>query len=83
MILIVYVSTTVLITQVNYVGYTFRLLNSHLQACSLQLSHRMLCTHWDPNVVFSSAKYLSQIMIWLKDFTDVNTLGSQCVHSIL
>ena len=34
MILIVYVSTLFLITQGNYVGYMFRLLNSHLQAYS-------------------------------------------------
>jgi len=37
MILIVYVSTTVFITQGNYVGYMFRLLNSHLQAYYLQI----------------------------------------------
>jgi len=37
MILIVYVSTTVFITQGNYLGYMFRLLNSHLQAYSLQI----------------------------------------------
>ena len=37
MILTVYVSTTVFITQGNYVGYMFRLLNSHLQAYSLQV----------------------------------------------
>jgi len=37
MILIVYVSTIVFITQDNYVGYMFRLLNSHLQAYSLQV----------------------------------------------
>jgi len=37
MISIVYVSTTVFITQGNYVGYMFRLLNNHLQACSLQV----------------------------------------------
>jgi len=36
-ILIVYVSTTVFITQGNYIGYMFRLLNSHLQAYSLQV----------------------------------------------
>ena len=62
-ILILYVSTTVLITQGNYVGYIymFRLLNSHLQAYSLQLSHRMLCTHWDPSV-FTSVEYLSHII---------------------
>jgi len=66
----------------------FRLINSHLQAYSLQvksqyavhtlesqcvyiseifkpyhfpLSHRMLCTHWDPSV-FTSVKYLSHII---------------------
>jgi len=37
MILIVYVSITVFITQDIYVGYMFRLLNSHLQAYSLQV----------------------------------------------
>jgi hypothetical protein len=37
MMLIVYVSTTVFITQGNYVGYMFRLLNSYLQAYSLQV----------------------------------------------
>ena len=37
MILTVYVSTTVFITQGNYVGYMFRLLNSHLQAYSLHV----------------------------------------------
>ena len=36
MILIVYVSTIVFITQGNYVGCIFRLLNSHLQAYYLQ-----------------------------------------------
>jgi len=37
MILIVYISTTVFITKGNYVGYMFRLLNSHLRAYSLQV----------------------------------------------
>jgi len=37
MILIVHVSTSVFITQGNYVGYVFQLLNSHLQAYSLQV----------------------------------------------
>ena len=32
-----YVSTTVFITQGNYIGYMFRLLSSHLQAYSLQV----------------------------------------------
>jgi len=35
--LIVYVSTTVFITQGNYIGYMFRLLNGRLQAYSLQV----------------------------------------------
>jgi len=47
------------ITQGNYIGYMFRLLVSHLQAYSLQLSYSMLCTHWDPSV-FTSVKYLSK-----------------------
>jgi len=37
MILIMYISTTVFITQCNYIGYMFRLMNSHLQAYSLQV----------------------------------------------
>ena len=37
-----YVSRAVCITQGNYIGYMFRLLNSHLQACSLQLRHSIL-----------------------------------------
>jgi len=37
MILIMYVSTTVFITQSNYIGYMFRLLNIHLQAYYLQV----------------------------------------------
>ena len=32
-----YVSTTVFIAQGNYIGYMFQLLNSLLQACSLQV----------------------------------------------
>ena len=79
MILIVYVSTTVFITQGNYIGYMFRLLNRHLQDYSLQINHKILCTHWDPSV-FTSVKYLSQIMIWLKSQDSVHTLGSQCVY---
>jgi len=35
----VYVSTTAFITRGNYIGYMFRLLNSHLQAYSLQVLH--------------------------------------------
>jgi len=31
------VSTTVFITQINYIGYIFRLLNSHFQAYSSQV----------------------------------------------
>jgi len=61
MILIMYVSTTVFITQSNYISYMFRLLNSHLQAYSLQVSHMMLCTHWDLSV-FTSVKQLIQII---------------------
>jgi len=37
MLLTVHVSTTVFITQGNYIGYMFRLFNSHLQTYSLQV----------------------------------------------
>jgi len=37
MIFIMYVSTSFFITQSKYIGYMFRLLNSHLQAYSLQV----------------------------------------------
>jgi len=36
-ILIVYISTTIFITQGNYIGYMLRLWNSHIQAYSLQV----------------------------------------------
>jgi len=32
-----YISTSVFITQGNYIRYMFRLINGHLQACSLQV----------------------------------------------
>jgi len=37
MTLIMYISTTVFIPQGNYIGYMFRLMNSLLQAYSLQI----------------------------------------------
>jgi len=55
------------------------------RAVLYRLSHRTLCTHSDPGVL-TSVKYLSQIICldkWWKCFTDVNTPGSECVHSIL
>jgi len=45
------------ITQGNYIGYMFRLFVSYLQAYFCQLSHKMLCTHWDP-IVFTSMEYI-------------------------
>jgi len=35
----------------------FRLLISHLQAYFCQLSHKMLCTLWDP-IVFTFMEYM-------------------------
>jgi len=64
-VIIMYISTTVSITQGNYVGYMFRLFNSHLQAYFLQV------------------KSQDAVHTLLKYSTDVNTLGSQCVHSIM
>ena len=112
-ILIVYVSTTIFITQGNYVGYMFRLLNSHLQTSSLQVKSQdavhtlgsqcvyiseifkpyhlprrvkraKRVTNWLKYIKYALRTFYSpRHMIWLKYSTDVNTLGSQCVHSIL
>jgi len=60
MTLIVYVSTAVFIPQGNYIGYVFRLLNSHLQAYSLQVKSQD-AVHTLGSSVFTSVKYLSQI----------------------
>jgi len=90
------VSTTVFITQGNYIGYMFRQINSHLQAYSLQDKSQDAV-----HTLVSQCVYISEIfnlyflprrlkqvlsprqMIRLKYFTDVNTLGSQCVQNIL
>jgi len=53
----VYVSTTAFITQGNYIDYMFRVLICHLQAYFSQLSHKTLCTHWDP-IMFTSMEYI-------------------------
>jgi len=42
------------ITQGSYIGYIFRLFISHLQTYFCHLSHKTLCTHWDPNVCIAS-----------------------------
>jgi len=68
------------------VGYRFRLINSHLQAYSLQVKSQDAVHTLGSQCVC----YISEIlkpydlqMIRLKYFADVNPLGSQCVHSIL
>ena len=54
---IVYVSTTVVITQGNYVGYMFRLLNCHLQAYSLQVKSQDAV-----HTLGSQCVYISEIL---------------------
>jgi len=61
-ILIAYVNTIVFITQGNYIGYMFRLLNSHLQAYSLQVKSQDTVHTLGSQCVFIY-------------FTDVNTPG--------
>ena len=63
----------------------FRLLNSHLQAYSLQVKSQDAV-----HTLGSQCVYISEVlksdhlqMFWFKYFTDINTLESQCVHSIL
>ena len=55
--LTLYVSTTVFITQDNYVGYVFRLLNSHLQAYSLQVKSQDAV-----HTLGSQCVYISEIL---------------------
>ena len=57
MVLIVYASTTVFITQGNYIGYMFRLLNSHLQAYSLQVKSQDAV-----HTLGSQCVYISEIL---------------------
>ena len=57
MILTVYVSTIVFITKGNYVGYMFRLLNSHLQAYSLQVKSQDAV-----HILGSQCVYISEIL---------------------
>jgi len=58
-----YVSTTVFITQGNYVGYIFRLLNSHIQAYSLQVKSQD-ATH----TLGSQCVYIRGILKKFKEF---------------
>jgi len=57
MILILYVSTTVFITQGNYIGYIFRQLNGHLQAYSLQVKSQDTV-----HTLGSQCVYISEIL---------------------
>jgi len=57
MILILYVSTTVSITQGNYIGYMFRLINSHLQAYSSQVKSQDVV-----HTLGSQCVYFSEIL---------------------
>jgi len=54
-------SLTVFITQGNYKATCFYYWTIIFRPILYKLSHRMLCTHWDPSV-FTSVKYLSQII---------------------
>ena len=56
-IFLLYISTTVFITGGNYVGYMFRLLNSHLQAYSLQVKSQDAV-----HTLGSQCVYISEIL---------------------
>ena len=57
MILILYVSIAGFITQGNYIGYVFRLLNSHLRAYSLQVKSQDAV-----HTLGSQCVYISEIL---------------------
>jgi len=103
----------------SYIGYMFRLIDESSSGLFSWLSHKVLCTYWDPSV-FTSIKYMKLdqlpkevwctycVTMWLNlflnfnhivtqyvhhtslgnwfdfmYFVDINTLGSQYVHSTL
>jgi len=45
-----YVSTTVFFIQGSYIGYMFRLIDQSSSGLFSRLSHKVLCTNWDPSV---------------------------------
>ena len=45
------------IMQGSYIGYMFRLINQPSSGLFSKLSHKVLRTHWDPNVC-TSIKYI-------------------------
>jgi len=45
------------ITQGSYIGYMFRLIARSSSGLFSRLSHKVLCTRWDPGV-FTSIKYI-------------------------
>ena len=57
MLLTVYASTTVFITQGNYIGYMFRPLNSHIQAFSLHVKSQDAV-----HTLGSQCVYISEIL---------------------
>jgi len=72
-ILIAYVSTTVFITQGNYIGYMFRLINSNLQAYSSQDAVQTLgsqCVYiseiFKPDHLSRRVKLAKCVTNWLK-----------------
>jgi len=45
------------IIQGSYIGYMFRFINQSSSGLFSRLSHKVLCTHWDPSVC-TSIKYI-------------------------
>ena len=63
------------ITQGNYVGNMFRLQISHLQAYFCHLSHKMLCTFWDPDEIALVGHKKKQICLQTIHSTVLETVG--------
>jgi hypothetical protein len=45
------------VIQGSYIGYMFRLIDQSSSGLFSRLSHKVLCTHWDPSV-YTSVKYI-------------------------
>jgi len=74
-----YIRTTVFITQSNYVGYMFRLLNSHFQAYSLQVKSQDAV-----HSLGSQCVYISEILkLKYRPEDDCTTVETCNLHNYL
>ena len=65
------------IIQGSYIGYMFRVIDQSSSGLFSRLSHKVLCTHWDPSVC-TSIKYIKQISCLRKCDNNIYLLQLGC-----